>query len=783
MIPFKSYRHLKIVCLFALYNFSANAQKLTTAGVPAQLAIRKAGDHSIRITLKPLSYKHNFPFTPALAVRSYTAPTIMLTEINKPVKKQVGNMYVSVTANPLTIVVTTLSGQSIQRLVFNDDQTLAFAMHGQPVLGMGEGGHKTGHGKNWRTQTIEFDRSGRFQEMQPRWQSDAYGSRNPVPLLIGTEGWGLFVASPWVQVDLQNKDHGIFIPWKPTAQDSVQQNQENQGLAQSKGLPPSSSAIPGLYDFFVFNAHEPAGMMKDISLISGPAVMPPKWAMGYMQSHRTIKDGNQILGIVDTFRSKKIPLDAVIYLGTGFAPRGWNKKQPSFEFNPDVFKRDPKIVLTDFHAKHVKVVVHIVPYDRDKLPTLHGNIPAKAGEILDAAHIQTYWNEHIALMKTGVDAFWPDEGDWFNLFERIKRHQLYYQGPISTLPDTRPWSLHRNGFLGIAKWGGWIWSGDTESSWKTLEGQIAVGINSSISLSPYWGSDIGGFYATPEKTGELYARWYQFGAFCPSFRSHGRTWHTSLPWGWGLNDMGVNEDNNTNTTDRKSAILQSEMNNPLIEPVTKKYDELRYQLLPYNYTLAWEARYTGMPLMRALWLYFPNDEKARSTGNEYFWGKYMLIAPVFEKGATKRDVYLPKGRWYDWWTNEKQAGGQIIKREVNLTTMPIYIRAGAIIPFDPIRQYTAEPVKEPTTIKVYRGANGSFTLYLDDGISLKYLKGKATWINFTWNDKSKQLILKPGTPKGNFTNLPVHKKFIVELLPDKITKQVNYENKPVKVSF
>ena len=152
-------------------------------------------------------------------------------------------------------------------------------------------------------------------------------------------------------------------------------------------------------------------------------------------------------------------------------------------------------------------------------------------------------------MKTGVDAFWPDEGDWFDLFERVKRHQLYYQGPLSTPPNVRPWSLHRNGYPGIAQWGGWVWSGDTESSWKTLEAQIAVGINYSLSIGPYWGSDIGGFYANSELTGELYARWFQFAAFCGSFRAHGRTWWTRLPWGWGLSDMGPRENNNTNAPD------------------------------------------------------------------------------------------------------------------------------------------------------------------------------------------------------------------------------------------
>ena len=233
-----------------------------------------------------------------------------------------------------------------------------------------------------------------------------------------------------------------------------------------------------------------------------------------------------------------------------------------------------------------------------------------------------------SVVNAGVDAFWPDEGDWFDLFERVTRHQLYYQGPLSTKPNERPWSLHRNGYPGIAQWGGWVWSGDTESSWKTLEAQIAVGINYSLSISPYWGSDIGGFYANNELTGELYARWFQFAAFCGSFRSHGRTWWTRLPWGWGQSTMGPREFNNTNAPippDDRRNILESELNNPAIEPVARKYAELRYQLMPYTYSLAWDARVSGLPLMRALWLHYPNDTIARRTGDEFLWGRDLLI--------------------------------------------------------------------------------------------------------------------------------------------------------------
>jgi alpha-glucosidase/alpha-D-xyloside xylohydrolase len=632
---------------------------------------------------------------------------------------------------------------------------------------------------------VQFDRRGALDTMEPRWQADMYGSRNPVAMLLGTGGWGVFVATPWGQVDLRDRSRGVFVPFKPTGQESVPQTERNQQQALGKGIPPIDAIVPGLYDFFVFNAHEPVKAMKDFSTITGPAVMPPKWALGYMQSHRTLEDDTQMLGIVDTFRSKQIPLDAVIYLGTGFSPRGWNTRQPSFEFNPDVVKRDPKAFLADMHARHVKVVVHMVPWDRDKLPTLHGTIPAATGETVDAAHIQSYWQQHVPLVRTGIDAFWPDEGDWFNLFERIKRHQLYYQGHLSTTPNVRPWSLQRNGYPGIAQWGGWVWSGDTETSWKTLEAQIAVGINYSLSIGPYWGSDIGGFYPNNELTGELYARWHQFAAFCGSFRSHGRTWFTRLPWGWGLSDMGPREHNNTNAPippDDRRNILQSEMNNQGVEPVAKKYSELRYQLMPYTYTLAWEARDAGLPLMRAMWLHYPTDERARSLGNQFMWGRDLLVAPVFTKGATSRDVYLPSGEWYDWWTNARVSGGRSVTRQVDLATMPIYVRAGAIIPVDPVRQYTSEPIKDPTTLKVFRGADGEYTLYEDDGISQEYLQGKGSWTRMLWNERTRQLTLEPGAPRGA-TNVVSNRTFRVQLLPDGTTRDVAYAGKRVEVRF
>ena len=778
------------LCLQAATAHSAVAQQVEArGGQPGRLEVRVAGEHSVRVTLKPLSFADELPFSPTLAAdRTYPAPVISLDQLTAPVTRRVGNLDVTVRPGALTVEVRRVDGGPVQALRFADDGTVSFPVGPHPVLGMGEGGPEPGDG--WRTDhMVEFDRRGRLHEMRPRWQSNAYGSRNPVALLVGTEGWGLYVATPWVQVDLSDPDRGAFIPWQrpapPTpgpaaAPDPGADEPDRTYERLVQGRPPASQPTD-VFDAFVFDARDPAAFMRDVAYISGAAVMPPKWALGYMQSHRELRDdqlgAEEILTwVVDTFREKRMPLDAVIYLGTGFTPTGWNTPQPSFDFNPRVFRRQPPEVLADLHARDVKVITHIVPWRRDRLPTLHGTIPPAPGEVLDRSHVFSYWQEHIPLVRAGVNAWWPDEGDWFDLYERIKRHQLYYEGPLWSTPGVRPWSLHRNGHLGIAQWGGWVWSGDPQATWKTLEAQVSVGINHSLSLSPYWGSDTGGFYTTSELTGELYARWFQFSAFTPSFRSHGRIWRLRLPWGWGLPEMGFPE----GQTELPPA---SEMNNPEIETITRRYGELRYQLIPYTYTLAREARDTGMPLMRALWLHYPEDERARGVGSEYLWGRDLLVAPVFTQGASQREFYLPAGVWYDWWTGERLSGGRTVTREVDLSIMPLYARAGAVIPFDPVRQYMDEEVDEPTTIKVFGGAEGEFTLYEDDGISLDYLQGRGTWTRMTWDDAEARLTIEPGGPPGAVNLLPEERTFVVELLPAGETRTVRYDGTPVEVAF
>ncbi len=209
--------------------------------------------------------------------------------------------------------------------------------------------------------------------------------------------------------------------------------------------------------------------------------------------------------------------------------------------------------------------------------------------------------------------------------------------------------------------------------------------------------------------------------------------------------------------------------------------ELRYRLLPYNYTLLREVCDTGLPPMRALWLHYPDDKEAAPIGEEYLWGRDLLVAPVVEKGAKARRLYLPAGTWYDWWTGDKAVGPRWLERSVDLATMPIYARAGAIIPLDPVRQYTGQSVSEPTTLQVHRGADGQFTLYDDDGKSLDYLRGQGAWTRITWDDKNSRLAIEPDARSA--ASAQPERSFEIVVLPDKARQRVKYAGKRVEVGF
>lgn len=702
------------------------------------MVVSQISDHTLRIELKPLDSQGQ-PQTGApsgVLVPFSSEEKFRARELTKEKQLRAGKFRVAIRPQPFTILIRRADGTLVQELSLDrTDGTNQLSFHiGGPVLGLGEGEQ-------------QFDRRGHFYRMKNGQLSPllaTHGATIPVPFLIGTEGWALFIPRPLGEINLREESRGHFLPAQDTA-----------------GREP--------LDCFVIDAPEPANALAEFIRLTGHPIMPPKWVMGYIQSHRTLAGPEEPLQIAREFRDKKLPCDAVIYLGTGYCTNGWNTGHGSLEFNPNAFNH-PAEQVQGLHDLNFKVVLHINHAPRN----LFG---ASITENSDSPlHIHNYWARHRADFALGVDGWWPDDGDELPIEARLARHLCYYEGPLSDRPNARPWSLHRNGYAGVARYGGWIWSGDVLSRWATLAAHVPVGVNYSLSVTPFWGTDIGGFVPTRELTGELYARWFQFAAFNPLFRSHGRTWHLRLPWGWNTGETGPIESNDV--TDR------AELHNAEVESICRKYLELRYRLLPYNYTLMREACDTGLPPMRALWLHYPDDPEAVKLGDEYLWGRDLLVAPVVEKGATLRRIYLPAGKWTDWWTGETIPGKRWIERPVDLATMPVYARAGSIIPLDPVRQFTGQTVSEPTTLQIHPGADGTFTLYEDDGQSLGYRDGsdsKLDWIRFRWNDAARRLTIEPDSRmKKQLGNMRI---FTVKVEGGGASKQVEFHGKRVEVSL
>jgi alpha-glucosidase/alpha-D-xyloside xylohydrolase len=274
----------------------------------------------------------------------------------------------------------------------------------------------------------------------------------------------------------------------------------------------------------------------------------------------------------------------------------------------------------------------------------------------------------------------------------------------------------------------------------------------------------------------LHVRWFQFGAFCPLFRAHGRTWHLRLPWGWNTGELGPNE---VSAYGGAANPPDSELHNARVEPICRKYLELRYRLLPYLYSVVRESHTTGLPVMRALWLHYSHDAKSVARGDQYLWGRNILVSPVTEKGATTRALYLPPGAWYDFWSERRLEGGREVSRDVDLETLPLHVRAGAIVPFGPVKQYTAERLDDPLELRVYSGANGSFLLYEDDRESFAYRQGVWMGIAIGWDDRHKRLRLR--LADGSRMLPPDRRRIDVRLVPGGTPRRIAFEGRPVEI--
>ena len=499
-------------------------------------------------------------------------------------------------------------------------------------------------------------------------------------------------------------------------------------------------------------------------LLTGDAPMLPKGAYGLIQCKQRYSTQAEMLAVAKGYRERHLPIDMLVLDWFYYTKMG------QMDFIKDQWP-DPAEMNRQLHAMNIETMISVWP--RFRPDTRFYDLIQKNGWFLHHADgtpedglpydmqgsdIDTtnpdaakwYWGvvrDNIA--SNGFDSFWADEtepdlppdGGYFKIGPGTQYYNVYplfhtaafYDGMRKDMPDKRVLILSRDAYLGAQHNGTIFWSSDIFPDWDALRRQIPTGLGVTASGIAYWGNDIGGWQGLPkvhvpehtplidpsdarDNVGgyddypELYVRWYEYGVFQPNFRTHGTRPHNEV-WSYG-----------------KQA-----------EPILEKYLRMRYELMPYIYSLGYFTRTTGAPFMRGLFMDFPNDPKVAQIGDEYMFGPAFLVAPVTSQGQTSKSVYLPAGTaWYDYWTNKRFEGGQTIQVSAPIDQIPLFVRAGSIVPLGSAIESTHD-TQTIAHVKVYPGANGDFTLYNDDGQTYAYEKGNFQITHLHWDDATKKL--------------------------------------------
>jgi len=516
---------------------------------------------------------------------------------------------------------------------------------------------------------------------------------------------------------------------------------------QSDNFTTFRSPVAKALDYVVFYGPTADNVIAAYRNLSGNVPMFPKWAYGFWQCRERYTSGTHLVETVKEFRKRNLPLDVIVQDWQYWGKYGWGV--PKFDEthypNPAGFIKE----LHDLNAHfNISVWENLDKKSEVAKDYVDNNlfIPNSPWvDVFNPLGRETHWNAlNQNLFSLGVDSWWMDAtependalkgkktflglGDFYRLTYPLFVSQAVYEGQRKTSLDKRVCILTRSAFLGQQKYGIINWSGDIGGTWDTYKRQIVAGLNYTITGFPYWTTDIGGFFRpgksqyTDEKYQDLLTRWYQWGAMSPIFRMHGYQTETE-PWKYGQK----------------------------VEDNMRKMLNLRYRLLPYIYSEAWQVTKNGSTIMRPLVMDFNGDTVAVNHQYQYMFGKAFLVAPITEPNVNEWNVYLPKSTgWFDFWTGKRFNGGQTIKADAPKDKIPLFVKAGSIIPMGKIIQYAGEKPADTIEIRVYKGADAKFELYEDEGDNYNYEKGKYTIIPFNWNEKRHSITISDR--QGNYT--------------------------------
>jgi alpha-D-xyloside xylohydrolase len=619
----------------------------------------------------------------------------------------------------------------------------------------------------------------------------------------------------------KGKKYAIRLEWKPDGGTSyIGLKALSPRSKEDQGALALSSEMGDQIDYYFIRGNNLDDVISGYRQITGKAQIMPKWAMGFWQSRERYKTADELLTAVKEYRKRNIPLDNSVLDWSYWPVDAWG----SHDFDASRFP-DPIGMVDEVHNLNAHIMISVWPKfyittDHYKAFDSKGWMYRQAvkdsvrdwigkgyiGSFYDAYNPDArklFWQQiQEKLYSKGFDAWWMDASEpdilsnasieyrkklmtptylgpstkYFNAYA-LENAEAIYDGQRGVDPDKRVFLLTRSGFAGLQRYSTATWSGDIGTRWEDMKAQISAGLNFAISGIPYWTMDIGGFCVEKryeqakegsedlEEWRELNSRWYQFGAFCPLFRSHGQ-----YPY--------------------REVYHMAPENHPAYKSMVYA-DKLRYRLMPYIYSLAGMTHFDDYTIMRALILDFNGDTAVNNIGDQYLFGPSLMVAPVYQYKARNREVYFPKTNgWYDFYSGKYVDGGQKLTVDAPYEHIPLFVKEGSIVPFGPEIQYTGQKPASEITLYVYTGKDGGFTLYEDEGVNYNYEKGACSTIPFKYDEQTGKLII--GDRNGSFNGMLEQRKFNVVWvsrekpasfdLNRKPDVMVNYDGKTVEVS-
>ncbi len=549
-----------------------------------------------------------------------------------------------------------------------------------------------------------------------------------------------------------------------------------------------SSEVADEVDYYFLYGPEFEKIIGGYRELTGAPPLFGKWAYGFWQCKNKYNTQEELLGVAHKYRQLHIPADNIVQDWFWWYTMG----EPVFD---KARYPDPPGMVNDLHKNNFHLMISFWPYIRPGTKTYEDM--NKRGFLVDKTKVAAfhpagmalydafnpearkyYWNlMDQALFKIGVDAWWLDTTEpetedretnllvtnktylgngarYANAFPLMTTGGVY-QGQRSESDKKRVFILSRSAFAGSQRNAAAVWSGDVNSDWIFFKKQIPAGLNYSMSGLPYWTTDIGGFVSgnpdDPEYR-ELFIRWFEFGTFNPILRVHGtRSTNQNELWSYG----------------------------PEAQKILVNYDTLRYRLLPYIYSLAWMTTSQGYTPMRGLVMDFRTDTRTATIGDQFMFGPVFLVSPVTDPDVNSRRVYLPKAKWYDFWSGASVEGPRTIDANAPLERLPLFVRAGSIVPMGPEKEWSNEKPEDPIELRVYRGADGDFTLYEDENDGYNYEKGVCATIGFHWDDAKQTLTI--GERKGEFPGMLAERGFQIIFVSGNHGVGIQAENKPDRV--